>query len=232
MFVRVCPYFPFPARVYLNQHHWIANRLKQHGIRFRLSTNAFANCADPEVLQQIADSVTAKDLSRCDCKWLGLIPFFTEHERKQAGVEHRLFFSQIEYCDNLIFSRRAAVDQLSQRLLDANRTIGHPDKISVIFGRKVHKTHAGKLQTVIEDLDLPHPVIRSHYKNGFIKQYVRDNSNLRTEPATNNVTDYGVGKALENLPELKGKLSGIIDRYHDVQQDILESFVDRGRYKL
>src|SRR5207244_5902791 len=47
--------------------------------------------------------------------------------------------------------------------------------------------------------------------------------------ATNNVTDYGVGKALENLPELRDKLAGIIDRYHDVQQDILESFVDRGQ---
>jgi hypothetical protein len=62
-----------------------------------------------------------------------------------------------------------------------------------------------------------------------IKQYVRDNSTLRTEPATNNVTDYRVGKVLENLPELRAKLSGIIDRYHDVQQDILESFVDRGQ---
>jgi hypothetical protein len=230
IFVRVCPYFPFSARVCLNQHHWIANRLKQRGIRFRQSTNAFASCANPKVLQEIADSLAAKDLLRCGKKWLAqLTPFFTERERRQAGVEHRLFFSQIEYCDNLIFSRRAAVDELSQRLLDANRTIGQPNKITVIFGRKVQKNHAGKLQTVIEDLDLPNPVIRSHYKNGFIKQYVRDDSNLRTEPATNNVTDYGVGKALENLPQLKEKLSSIIDRYHDVQQDILESFVDRGQ---
>ncbi len=230
MFIRVCPYFPFSARVCLNQHHWIANRLKQRGIRFRQSTNAFASCADPKVLQEIADSLAAKDLLRCGRKWLAqLTPFFTERERKQAGVEHRLFFSQIEYCDNLIFSRRAAVDQLSQRLIDANRTIGQPNKISVIFGRKILKNHAGKLQTVIEDLDLPNPVIRSHYKNGFLKQYVRDDSNLRTEPATNNVTDYGVGKALENLPQLKEKLSSIIDRYHVVQQDILESFLDRGQ---
>ena len=230
MFVRVCPYFPFSARVCLNQHHWIANRLKQRGIRFRQSTNAFASCAEPKLLQEIADSLAAKDLSRCGRKWLAqLTPFFTERERKQAGVEHRLFFSQIEYCDNLIFSRRASVDQLSQRLIDANRTIGQPNKISVIFGRKIQKYHAGKLQTVIEDLDLANPVIRSHYKNGFLKQYVRDKSNLRTEPATNNVTDYGVGKALENLPQLKEKLSNIIDRYHNVQQDILESFVDRGQ---
>jgi hypothetical protein len=32
------------------------------------------------------------------------------------------------------------------------------------------------------------PVIRSHYGNGFIKQYVRDHVDLRTEPASNNVT--------------------------------------------
>ena len=231
MFLRICPYFPFSARVCLNQHHWIANRLRQQGIRFRQSTNAFASCSDPAMLQQIADSLTAKDLSRCARKWLAqLTPFFTERERKQAGIDHRIFFSQVELCDNLIFSRRAAVDALSQRLMDANRTIGQPNKLTVIFGRKVTKQHAGKLQTVIEDLDLPNPVIRSHYKKGFIKQYVRDKSNLRTEPATNNVTDYGVGKAVENLPKLREKLSGIIDRYHDVQQDILESFVDRGQW--
>jgi hypothetical protein len=84
---------------------------------------------------------------------------------------------------------------------------------------------------VIEDLDLPNPVIRSHYGNGFIKQYVRDHLNLRTEPATNDVTDYGVKKAIENLPQLREKMSSIVDRYHHVQQDILETFVDRGQLR-
>jgi len=230
IFVRVCPYFPFSARVCLNQHHWIANRLLRRDVRFQQSTNAFTRCSDPAVLQEIADSLTAQDLSRCARKWLAqLTPFFTPRERQQAGVEHRLFFSQVELCDNLIFSRRAAVDRLSERLLDANRTIGQPNKLTVIFGHKISRYHRGKRQTEIEDLNLPNPVIRSHYKNGFIKQYVRDKANLRTEPATNNVTDYGVGKAIENLPLLRDKLSAIIDRYHDVQQDILESFVDRGQ---
>src|SRR4029077_10947189 len=101
-------------------------------------------------------------------------PFFKESERKSAGCQHRLFFSQVEYCDNLIFHRRAALDQLDQRLLDANRTIGEPKKITTIFGRKVTKYYKGKLQTVIEDLDLPNPVIRTHYAHGSLKQYVRD----------------------------------------------------------
>jgi hypothetical protein len=140
-------------------------------------------------------------------------------------------FSQVEYCDNLIFRRRAALDKLGERLLDANRTIGQPNKITTIFGRKVTKHYRGKLQTEIEDMDLPNPVIRSHYGNGFIKQYVRDHLMLRTEAATNNVNDYKVNKAAPNLPALRNAMSAINDNYLNVQQDILETFIDRGELR-
>jgi len=233
MFVRLCPYLPFSARVYFNQHHWLANRLRQEGIQFQQCSNAFLNCNDPKRLQELADSLTSRDLLTCAHKWLAAFtPFFTDQERRQAGCQHRLFFAQVEYCDNLIFHRRAALDRLGERLLDANRTIGQPNKITTIFGRKVTKQYRGKLQTVIEDIQLPNPVIRSHFGKGFIKQYVRDHLNLRTEPATNNVADYGIKKAVEHLPALRAKLSSIIDSYLNVQQDILETFVDRGQLRL
>jgi len=232
MFVRMCPYFPFSARVCLNQHHWLANQMRAEGITFRQCTNAFLSCGDPTRLQQLADSLTARDLETCGTTWLtAFTPFFTPSERRQQGWKHRLFFAQVEYCDNLIFHRRAGLDQLGDRLLDANRTIGQPTKITTIFGRTVTKRHRGKLQTEIEDLDLPHPVIRSHYGHGFIKQYVRDHLLLRTEPATNNVTDYGVNEAVEHLPVLRTKMAAILDTYLDVQQDILETFVDRGELR-
>jgi len=232
MFVRMCPYLPFSARVCLNQHHWLANRLREENIDFGKSTNAFLKCGNFERLQELADSLTARDLLRCGQKWLAAFtPFFKEQERKQAGCQHRLFFAQVEYCDNLIFHRRAALDGMGERLLDANRTIGQPDKITVIFGRKITSRHHGKLQTEIEDMHLPNPVIRSHYGNGFIKQYVRDHLILRTETATNNVNDYGVNKAVENLPTLREKLSAINDNYQNIQQDILQTFIDRGQLR-
>jgi hypothetical protein len=108
---------------------------------------------------------------------------------------------------------------------------GQPKKITIIFGRKVTKEYKGKLQTVIEDLDLPNPVIRSHYAHGFAKQYVRDDRLLRTEPATNDVRDYGVNKDVANLPKLRQRMAEIIDNYHNAQQDILETFVDRGQLR-
>jgi hypothetical protein len=232
MFVRLCPYFPFSARVCLNQHHWLAHRMRQEGLDFQQTTNAFLRCPNPQRLQQLADSLTAHDLLVCGRKWLnGFTPFFREKERKQAGCQHRLFFAQVEYCDNLIFHRRAALDELGERLLDANPTIGQPNKITVIFGRKISKQYRGKLQTVLEDLDLPHPVIRSHYGHGFIKQYVRDHVLLRTEPAPNNVNDYAVNKAIDHLPALRQKLSSIVDNYLNIQPDILETFIDRSQLR-
>lgn len=232
MFVRVCPYFPFPARLCLNQHHWLANRLRQEGIHFKQTSNAFIQCSNARRLQELADSLAPRDFYRCGHKWLTpLTPFFTLRERQQGRIQHQLFFAQVEYCDNLIFSRRAALDRVGDRLLDSNRTIGQPNKLTVIFGRKMTHRYRGKLQTVIEDIHLPNPVMRSHYKNGFIKQYVRDNRVLRTEAATNNVKDYGVQKAMENLSVLRETLQGITNRYLDVQQDILESFVDRDQLR-
>jgi len=144
-------------------------------------------------MQELANSLTPRDLVTCGQKWLTqLTPFFTARECEHAGCQHRLFFSQVEYCDNLIFNRRAALDNLGQRLLDANRTIGQPNKITVIFGRRVTKQYRGKLQSEIEDMNLPNPVVRS---NGFIKQYVRDHIIQRTEAASNNVNEQSRRKS-------------------------------------
>jgi hypothetical protein len=232
MFVRVCPYFPFSARVCLTQHHWLANELRTDGIDFRQGGNAFLKCRTPERLQALADSLTARDLASCGETWLArFTPFFTARERTAAGCRHRLFFAQVEYCDNLIFPRRAALDELGERLLDANRTIGQPTKLTVIFGRKITRRYRGQVQTVIEDLHLPNPVIRSHYGHGFVKQYVRDHLLLRTEAATNDVRDYAVPKAIDQLPHLRQKQAAILDTYLDVQQDILETFLDRGQLR-
>ena len=100
------------------EHYWLALRMQERGIRFQQCANAFLQCSDPQTLQKLADSLTANDLITCGQKWLThFTPFFTSEERKQAGVQHRLFFAQVESCDNLIFCSRAAVDALEQRTL-------------------------------------------------------------------------------------------------------------------
>ena len=64
IFVRMCPYLPFSARVCLNQHHWLANR--EESVDFQQRSNAFLRCGRPERLQELADTLTDEDLSFLD----------------------------------------------------------------------------------------------------------------------------------------------------------------------
>jgi hypothetical protein len=60
---------------------------------------------------------------------------------------------------------------------------------------------------------------------------VRDHLALRTEATSNNVRDFGVAKSIEHLPALRDAMVAVTDRYLTVQQDILETFVDRGQLR-
>ena len=123
----------------------------------------------------------------------------------------------------------AALDRVAERLLDLNRSIGRPDKLSTVFGYRITKAYRGGLKTQIADHHLGNPVIRSEYKDSSIKQYVRDHRLLRTEATSYNTPDLGVGKSIRNLPQLHGVMRGINDRYLAIQQDLLETYIDRGQ---
>jgi len=121
IFVRVCPYFPFSTRICLNQHHWWPRKMKQGGFALPKLATPFAAVDNPRLSRSWLIPLRQR-FSAVGTKWLKrLIPFFSGPERAQHGCWHQLFFSQVEYCDNLIFRRRAALDQTRDRLLDANR---------------------------------------------------------------------------------------------------------------
>lgn len=230
MFLRICPYFPFNARVCVNQHEHLARQLEREGITFRQAANAFVQCADPERLQQLADGFRPGDLDRAVQRWLHqLVPFYTSEPDRTSDRVYRVFCSQVEYCTNLIFRQRAALDRMADRLLDLNRNIGRSDKLSTVFGYRITKAYRGGLKTQIADHHLGNPVIRSEYKDSSIKQYVRDHRVLRTEATSYNTNDLGVGKSIANLPQLRCVMSAINDRYLAIQQDVLETYIDRGQ---
>ncbi len=228
MFLRICPYFPFNARVYVNQHERLAQQLKAERISFQQAGNAFVACAAPTRLQQLADGLTPAHLDDTVQHWLGeLVPFYTSEANCTFAHRYRLFINQAEYCTNLIFDERVALDRMAERLLDLNRSIGRPDRLSTIFGHRITKAYAGGLKTQIADHHLGNPVIRSEYKHGSIKQYVRDDRVFRTENTSNNTPDLGVPKSIQHLPQLRRVMRGINDRYLAIQQDVLETYVDR-----
>jgi hypothetical protein len=53
----------------------------------------------------------------------------------------------------------------------------------------------------------------------------------RQQQQRHNVNNYGVNKSVENLLSLRNALSAINDNYRNIQQDILETFIDRGQLR-
>lgn len=227
IFLRVCPYFPFNVRFWLNGHDWLANRLAAEGIAFRKADNAFTTCADPARLQQLSDAFGPEDLAAAiEPLLLQYLPRLSQPDWPPA-LRHRLFLSQIEYCHNLIFHSSAALDRFFQRLLDHNRWLGQPDKIATIFQRRACRPQTTESRVKVSLFGTP--VMLTGLDGTSIKQYVRDGKLLRSEVTSFQLTNLNLPKHIDNLPKVRRLFASSIERYHNAQQDILETYVDRGQ---
>src|SRR3989442_39360 len=58
------------------------------------------------LLQQEADQLNLEVIRRFCDRWVYRVaPFFTTNQRRAGGLYYEYFFSQVEYCHNLIFKR-------------------------------------------------------------------------------------------------------------------------------
>jgi hypothetical protein len=235
MFLRICPYFPFNLTVWLNGHNWLKRQLDNEAIPYETCDNLFTACQRPERLQQLSDAFAPTHIVQSVHAWMArLLPFFSAAERHQ-GYHHQLYMTQMEYCHNLVFKDRRTLNRLCNRLFDANRDLGHPDKLAVIFGRVNYVPDARTGATAIRYTKLHLPVLTASYRHTVLKQYGKDGGRqtgvaaLRTEGSCFQLQDLSVRKHLDNLPKIRAVLQRANQRCLDVEQDILTSYLDRGQ---
>jgi hypothetical protein len=229
LFLRLCPYFPFNAQLCLNGHEYLAQQLRRLGIGFRQDDNALLDCDDPQRLQQLADAFGPADINQAlDNSLAQWLDYFTPDERA-LGYRHQAFGAQVEYCDNLIFHQRGALHRLFERLLDVNRGIGRPDKLATIFGHTRSRADTRTGQTRLKVIARHTPVISTSFHNTVLKQYVKSNQLLRTEAACFQLRDLSLRKAVERLEPVRQTLHASNQRYLNIQQNVLATYVDRGQ---
>ncbi len=230
MSLRVATYLPFNVTCYLNGHSFLAQELTRQGISFRKEDNAFLDVADPELLQSLADQLTPVRLrQRCDYWTRQLAPTFSSQERTDLDLSYRYSLGQIELATDVIFKRSAPLKALFGRAAELGMVLGGADRTTQIFGRRINRRYQGKLQTVLERREEGHPVLRSYYQTSFVKQYEKGDRLLRTETCINDTRHLGLGRRLENLPQLIEGMAATNARYLDSQAELLDSTVDTGQ---
>ncbi len=234
MSVRVATYFPFNVTCFMNGHSFVAQELQRDGVRFRKAENAFLAVEDVAALQAAADRLSAAILQRRCTYWVRrLVPTFNQTERAALAPGYRYCMAQMELATDVVFKRSAPLNALFQRACELGVLIGGAERTTQLFGRRIDRRYQGKLQTVLDQRNAGHPVLRWYYHTSFAKNYTRGDQHgdriLRAETCSNDTRHFGVGRRLENLPLLREKLAATNERTLALQADLLATTVDTGQ---
>jgi DNA-binding HxlR family transcriptional regulator len=201
-FLKFCTYFPFNAKLYVNGHEYAKRQLARKGTTFEALDNGILSCADPKQLQQICDGLSAEKIDGFLRKWLRLLPHpFTGADRK-AGYRYDISILQAEFSLTQVLDRPAHGRVFFEQVIRENLDLGRPEEVQLIFNRKITRSTPGRFRTRIVTEDVT-PSLHVYYKATHIKQYHKENRALRTETTINNTYDFGIGKRLRNLPQLR-----------------------------
>jgi len=220
-------FLPFSITYYLNGHHFIEQRLRNAGIRFRKDDNAFLQVADVQALQTAADALSPQLIRpRLDYWTLIVGPKFSKQDRQAINLGRYYSLQQVEYCRNLIFRRNFPIHKLFERSCDLGLLRLSADRIAQVFGWRLHKRMSGKLTSVLERTEHGHHVLRAYAKNAVTRMYEKFSTFLRLEALSNNLKDFGLNKGLDNLDQVRRTLLAVTDRFATFEAQALDVHVD------
>jgi len=216
-FIKICTYAPFGIKVYLNGHEWVKRQLIKEGIAFEALDNGILSCEDPERLQATCDRLGPQHINAFFSKWLSRLPLPLTRDDRAAGYDYRLSIWQMEVSRTQVFARPQYGRQFFEELIRENIDLGRPDRLSLVFDRRIVKNTPSRFRTRVIQPGV-HPSLHIEYKTCHLKQYFKENRALRTETTINDPKDLGVAKDISNFASLQLLGRDINRRLLDVQR--------------
>jgi hypothetical protein len=221
-FIKICAYFPYPIKVWVNGHEWAKRQASAAGIGFTALSNGFASCDDPHGLQEICDRLGPGTIGVFFERWMSLLPLpLTEHDRTD-DYWWELSMRQVEVSRTLVFDAPRRARSFFEALIVDNLDIGRPDTVELIFagppkrtGRPVELGCTPKTKVVTRDTDV---TVNAFFKHSRVKQYLKDGRALRIETVVNCPDDLRCHRRLQNLDELQTKARAVNRRLLDTER--------------
>ena len=212
-FIKLCTYFPYPGKVWLNGHEWAKRQADHEGLAYRALANGFASCADPDHLQAICNRFSSRDIERFFRRWTAVIPMpFTADDRR-AGYDYELSMRQVEVSRTLVFDDPRRARSFFESLVTDNVGIGRPEQVALVFSRQlrrpIHQPYRERVFSRGTEVRMDFS-----YRHSRVKQYLKEGRALRIETVINKTRDLGIASKIEHLPEL-------VDRARQVNHRLL-----------
>jgi hypothetical protein len=203
-FIKICTYFPYPAKVWCNGHEWAKRQASAEGLDYTALANGFASCAEAEHLQAICDRLGPAEVEGFFERWMATIPAPLTPEDRAAGYWWELSMRQVEVSRTLVFDDPRRARAFFESLVADNVGVGRPQQVSLVFARQLRRPtkhpYAGRIFSAGTEVS-----IDFRYKHSRVKQYLKEGRALRIETVINKPYDIDVLARLEHLPELVTK---------------------------
>jgi hypothetical protein len=220
-FIKICSYFPYPAKVWINGHEWAKRQATRAGIGYRELSNGFAATTDPAGLQAICDRLGPATIEAFVERWLAVLPLpLTEHDRA-AGYWWELSMRQVEVSRTIVFTQPRHARGFFEALVTDNLDIGRPEQIELIFSRWPTRRGRRSAQQRFSTWILTQGTqvtVNAAYKHSRIKQYLKDGRALRIETVVNDTADLGCLRRLHHLPQLQARARAANRRLLDTER--------------
>jgi hypothetical protein len=223
-FIKVCTFFPFPMKIWVNGHEWAKRQAVAAGIGFTELSNGFAQTDDPAALQAICDRFGPPAIRDFAERWWARLPLPLTSADRAAGYWWELSMRQVEFSRTIVFTAPRHARTFFETLIADNLDLGRPDQIEIIFGRQIRRTPhrrrgrrtsqarqaatQGTFKTTIDRANQGVSV-NVFYKHSRAKQYLKDGRAMRIETVVNDTKDLGVRRRLEHFDELAAKARAI-----------------------
>jgi hypothetical protein len=217
-FVKCCCYAPYPP--WLWPYEWAKRQAEQAGVGYQPLDNDFRSCTDAEALAAIRARLSARDVWRFFRRWQRILPSALTAEDRDRGYRYQLAFRQLELSDTRVFDRpQAGRDWFEQTIRD-QLTLGRPDHVSVLFGRRISRQTPGRFWTRVFNRGVECG-LQVHYRASRVKQYLKQGRALRTETTINDSYDFGVGRLLT-----EANWHALVQIGHGINQRLLDAQLD------
>ena len=213
-FIKICSYFPYPVKAWVNGHEWARRQALAAGIGFTALSNGFASCADPAGLQAICDRFGPGTVQVWSGRWMARLPLPLTGAGRDAGYWRELSMRQVETSRTLVFDEDCHARAFFGALLCENMDLGRPENVELLFrrgqrlGGHSSPPPGGGFKTKI-DRYCHLVTLNVFYKSSRLKQYLKDGVALRIETVINSPKDLRCNRQLQNLPELQAKARAI-----------------------
>jgi hypothetical protein len=221
-FIKVCTYFPYPAKVWVNGHEWVKRQATKAGIGYRELSNGFASTDDPAGLQAVCDRLGPGTINVFVQRWLARLPLPLTEADQAAGYWWETSMRQIEVSRTVVFDAPRHARSFFEALIADNLDVGRPANVEIIFGRRVQRNTQGVFRTAIDrpviGTDTKGVIVNVFYKHSRIKQYLKDGRAMRIETVVNAPRDLGCNARLPNLDDLQAKARACNRRILDAER--------------